>query len=170
MESKSNRSSYASHRGSKTPLSPSDSVISLGSFRPSLVWLFNHIRREDQENLTKEDLGLLLGASLDNSQLDEAFTNLDVDGDGEISLDEFLAGFTRFWQEAPNTPGYESKAFTFNSLPRRKRRMQEDYYETASLQQVVNGAGRDYAGTTEQGPTEEFMKSLVVLSSHNRCV
>ena len=176
-ESLSNRSSYASQHRGKTPLSPSDSMISLGSFRPSLVWLFNHIRREDQENLTKEDLRLLLGATVDNSQLDEAFVNLDMDGDGEISLDEFLAGFARFWKEAPHTPGYEAKGykFTFNSLPRRSRQRylrEEDFYETTPQTEVhVNGGeASNGAGGEESGPSEDFMKTLDTLSSHNRCV
>ena len=177
MESRSNRSSYASQHRGKTPLSPSDSMISLGSFRPSLVWLFNHIRREDQENLSKEDLRLLLGATVDNSQLDEAFVNLDMDGDGEISQDEFLAGFARFWREAPHTPGYEAKGFTFtfNSLPRRNRQKylrEEDFYETTpqSEMHVNGGEAGNGEGEEETGPSQDFMKTLDTLSSHNRCV
>lgn len=150
-------------RVSRTPLSPTDSVMSIGQFRPSLVWLFNHIRRHDKDALTKEDLRQLLGASVDNTQLDEAFEHLDVDKDGEISLDEFLSGFSRFLREAPHTPGYDKlKAFTFTPhfVPPR-RFSHEDFYETISEPEkcAVNGV---------EGPSEDFMQSLAVLSSHNR--
>lgn len=148
------------------PLSPSDSCVSISSFRPSLVWLFNHIRHEGRENLIKEDLRQLLGASVDNAQLNEAFEHLDVDGDGEISLDEFIGGFARFWKEAPHTPGYEKLRFTFPGHPaaapvRAVPERVEEHYEG-------EGGGENHFHEEEAEPSDEFKRSLVQLSSHNR--
>ena len=129
---------------------------SLGRFRPSLLWLFNHTRRDDRENLTKEDLRKLLGASVDDVQLDAAFQHLDVDNDGEISKDEFLGGFSTFLKEAPNTPSYEKpQPFDppFGRLP------MEEHYETSSLREKCSLNGRE---------REDFQRSLTQLSSHNR--
>ena len=170
-------------------LSPTDSVISIGSFRPSLVWLFNHIRRQDQDALTKEDLRRLLDVDVDNVQLEEAFENLDTDRDGQISLDEFLAGFARFLREAPVTPGADKRK-TFSVLLRRthaqsghaeparpsapsatgragghrpslrRRIIEEECFES------VDGGGKMNGDNVE--PSENFSRSLVILSSHNR--
>ena len=142
------------------PLSPTDSCVSISSFRPSLVWLFNHIRPEGRENLVKEDLRQLLGATVDNAQLNEAFGHLDVDGDGEISLDEFIGGFARFWKEAPHTPGYEKLRFSFpmhSSVAK-----VEEHYEG-------EGGGENSYHEMEE-PSDEFKRSLVQLSSHNRYI
>ena len=129
------------------PLSPSDSVMSIGAFRPSLVWLFNHIRREDRDYLTKEDLKQLLGSKVDSTQLDEAFENLDLDKDREISLDEFIAGFAKFWKEAPHTPGSDPvESFNFPPEPQ-----VEERYESGDCV-----------------PSDKLKESLSVLSSHNR--
>ena len=167
-------------------LSPTDSVISLGSFRPSLVWLFNHIRRKDQDSLTKEDLRKLLDVDMDNAQLDEAFENLDTDRDGQVSLDEFLAGFARFLREAPVTPGYDKRA-SFNFLlgrthaqsshaeqsrrgarssglraSLRRRLAEEECFESTDSAKKVEMNGDSVE------PSEDFSRSLVILSSHNR--
>ena len=129
------------------PLSPSDSVMSIGAFRPSLVWLFNRIRREDRDYLTKEDLKQFLGAKVDSTQLDEAFENLDLDKDGEISLDEFIAGFAKFQKEAPHTPGSDPvESFNFPPEPQ-----VEERYESGDCV-----------------PSDKLKESLSVLSSHNR--
>ena len=149
--------------GMPPPLSPSDSCVSISSFRPSLVWLFNHIRHEGRENLIKEDLRKLLGATVDNAQLNEAFDHLDLDGDGEISLDEFIGGFAKFWKEAPHTPGYEKLRFSFPSQPEVESRRLEEHYEG-------EGGGENHFHEEVEEPTEEFKRSLVQLSSHNRCV
>ena len=159
--------SVSSGVGHMAPLSPTDSCVSISSFRPSLVWLFNHIRREGRENLIKEDLRQLLGASVDNAQLNEAFTHLDLDGDGEISLDEFIGGFARFWKEAPHTPGYEKLRFSFPGHPLEERRgivkeKIEEHYE--------GEGGENNCHVDEEEPSEEFKRSLIQLSSHNRCV
>ncbi len=139
------------HRRSSSsivPRSRSDSTASIGSLRPSLVWLFNHIRRDETECLTKEDLQQLLGATVDSSQLDEAFGHLDMDKDGEISLDEFIAGFAKFWKEAPHTPGYDAlPSFTFTPPV-----TVEEHYES------------------DREPSHRLNKSLAALSSHNRYV
>ena len=181
MYSQASLDRASNHSGSMTrslrfPLSPSDSVASLSSFRPSLVWLFNHIRRdEERESLTKEDLRQLLGAAVDNAQLDEAFTRLDTDGDGEVSLDEFLSGFARFWKEAPHTPGHESLHKSFFMSPQHLGSApdpvvvgdeadhgvvveQEEFFETSLDGTKENGGG----------VSENFQQHLEVLSSHNR--
>ena len=138
-------------RGLKTPISPSDSVISIGQFRPSLVWLFNHIRQEDRDALTKDDLRELLGASVDSVQLDLAFQHLDTNRSGEISLDEFLGGFAQFLKEAPHTP--RPPHYVNFTRPRRRRLETEEFFEAAE---------------EEEGPSEDFKRSLTILSSHNR--
>lgn len=138
------------HKSSKSNvplLSRSDSCMSIGAFRPSLAWLFNHVRREDQENLSKEDLKHLLGATVNSAQLDEAFENLDLDKDGEISLDEFIAGFAKFWKEAPHTPGAENMSFLF---------------PTGSK------CGVDHYESQEMAPSPRLKECLTTLSSHNR--
>lgn len=122
--------------------------MSIGAMRPSLVWLFNHIRPEDRDYITKNDLHALMGgkSQVDTGQLDEAFENLDMDRDGEVSLDDFVAGFAKFWKEAPHTPGIERLPnFTFPTG--------HDQYE---------------CDTAEHSPSERLKESLVALSSHNR--
>lgn len=164
-------------------LSPTDSVLSISSFRPSLVVLFNHIRRKDQDALTKEDLRRLLGLDIDSAQLDEAFENLDTDGDGQISLDEFLAGFARFLREAPVTPGYDKRA-SFNFLLGRAHAQAEQTRRGARASSLRSSVRRRLAEeecfeSTDSGkkvemngdsvePSEDFSRSLVILSSHNR--
>ncbi len=134
-------------RSSGSSIPRSDSTVSIGAFRPSLVWLFNHIRRDEADSLSKEDLQGLLGATVDSTELDEAFDRLDLDKDGEISLDEFLTGFAKFWKEAPHTPG-------FDSLP------------TFSLPDTVKEV--HYECTTSQEPSHRLNECLSTLSSHNR--
>ncbi len=132
----------------------SDSTVSIGAFRPSLVWLFNHIRRDEADSLSKEDLQGLLGSTVDSTQLDEAFDRLDLDKDGAISLDEFLAGFATFWKEAPHTPGFEPLPnFSFNQvLP---STVMEVHYES---------------NTGSHEPSQRLNDCLATLSSHNRYV
>lgn len=150
---------------SKPPLVPSGSTMSLGS-RPPLIWLFNHIRQEGKTSLSKEDMQKLVGPQVDPVQLDLAFENLDADGDGVVSMDEFIAGFTRFWRETPDTPSNSLSLkpdFSFSSPVRtgRKRLPSEEQYEYL---------GEDTSIKEEVGPDEEFQRTLCVLSSHNRCV
>lgn len=158
--------------GSRAPLSPSDSCTSLGSFRPSLVWLFNRIRHEDQDCLTKDDLCHLLGTTVDSAQLDEAFERLDLDGDGLISLDEFIAGFATFWREAPHTPTpagslAEKAGFAFPT-----RQLIEEHYESQrnGSHDSRNGSHDSRKGSVDydETPSVEFESALNVLSSHNR--
>lgn len=113
-------------------------------------------------SLTKDDLQRLLGTSVDCSEVDEAFDNLDIDGDGMISLDDFLAGFARFLKEAPDTPGYDkTRAFSFipQFLSPRHSMMHEEHYESVVEPEAVNGV-------SEQ--SEDFQRSLVLLSAQNR--
>ena len=166
-------------------LSPTDSVASsIGSSHgPLLMWVFKHIRRENQDSLTKEDLRRLLDVDIDNEQLDEAFENLDMDGDGRVSLDEFLSGFARFLREAPTTPGKDIHHMLLASgglmdpsqqRPRtsgrkrgslRRRLVDEECYESTD-----NGVGRvsEVNGEPTVKPSENFDQSLGTLSSHNR--
>lgn len=109
----------------------------------------------------------MLGASVDSTQLNEAFENLDVDGDGEISLDEFLAGFARFLCEAPHTGGTKPmSAVAELGLLRRRSHLLEDQFVYDCGSDVVD---RRHGGCEkEQQPSEEFQQSLITLSSHNR--
>ena len=146
--------------GTKTPLSPCDSVMSISQFRPSLVCLFNQLRQEDKEALTKEDLRLLLGGSVDSGELDAAFERLDTDKDGQICLDEFLAGFAQFLKEAPRTPAPERKHFAFSPVRFKK---QEDLFETQPQEEMARCSTNGGSG-----PSEAFRSSLRTLSTHNR--
>ena len=144
-------------------LNPTDS---LSSIRPPLVWLFNHIRQEGKSSLYKEDLQKLVGPQVDPSQLDQAFENLDADGDGEVSQEEFISGFARFWRETPDTPGIEKKCdFSFSPSHflggGRNRLPSEEHYEYD---------GNELCGEEEEvpEPNEQFQRTLGVLSSHNK--
>ena len=169
--------------GAGRTLLPSDSVSSISSHDTLLVWMFEHIRRENQDSLTKEDLRKLLEVDIDNEQLDEAFENLDTDGDGRVSLDEFLSGFARFLREAPTTPGHDRhpdfallRASGGHGEPAvrlraggkkrggsaRRSLVVEECYESAD-----NGADQVNGGPAVR-PSEDFAQSLVTLSSHNR--
>ncbi len=141
-------------------LTPSESSLSLGSICPSLVKLFNHIRQPDRTSLSKDDLRKLIGSQVDNAQLDMAFENLDVNKDGEISLDEFISGFSRFWKEAPPTPGMDIKTFSPSHLLPPRRPLAEEHYEY--------GGEEEEGEALNGGPTEEFQRTLLALSSHNR--
>ena len=125
------------------------------------------MRHDDREALTKADLQSMLGASVDSIQLNEAFENLDVDGDGEISLDEFLAGFARFLCEVPHTGSTKpmSAAAQLGLLQRRSLLLEDQFvYDCGS-----DVADRKQTGwEKEQKPSEEFQQSLIALSSHNR--
>lgn len=151
-------SSTDSMESPKPPLNPSGSTMSLGS-RPPLVWLFNHIRQEGKTSLSKEDLQKLVGPQVDPQQLDLAFENLDADKDGVVSMDEFIAGFSRFWKETPDTPAHKQYNFNFTSPAHRTKRLpSEEHFEYLgedSMEEAV-------------GPDEEFQRTLCVLSSHNR--
>ena len=162
-------------------LSPTDSVSSVSSHGALLVWMFEHIRRENQDSLTKEDLRKLLEVDIDNEQLDEAFEKLDTDGDGRVSLEEFIGGFSRFLREVPATPGHERhpdlallRASSGQGEPAvrlrpkrgsvRRRPVDEECYESAD-----NGADRlEVNGEPAVKPSKDFAQSLVTLSSHNR--
>ena len=146
-------SSTDSMEPSKPPLLPTSSTMSLGS-RPPLVWLFNHIRQEGKTSLSKEDLQKLVGPQVDPHQLDLAFENLDADRDGVVSMDEFIAGFSRFWRETPDTPALKQQEFSFLG----KRLPSEEHYEYMGEESIEE----------EAGPDEEFQRTLCVLSSHNR--
>ncbi len=145
-------------------LIPSDS---LGSMRPSLVWLFDHIRESDEGNLTKNDLKRLLGSQMNSSQLDQAFENLDTNRDGEISLEEFIAGFAKFWKEAPHTPSSlgEQQMFAFSPAhfmgPLRQRLQMEEHYE-------YRGDEEENEEKKKSSPSAHFQSMLSALSSHNR--
>ena len=147
-----------------SPLKQSLSTVSLGSICPSLVRLFNHMRQENRNTLTKDDLRKMVGPQVDSYQLDQAFENLDVDGDGQISLDEFIAGFSRFWKEAPHTPSLDGKEqFGFSPshlMAVQERDVSEERYEYSG----------EEAFDKDGGPTEQFQKTLLALSSHNRLI
>ena len=164
-------------------LSPADSVTSIGSTRaPLLSVMFHHIRRDNQDSLTKEDLRRLLDVDMDNEQLDEAFENLDVDGDGRVSQDEFLGGFARFLLEAPTTPGKDRNSLLLGGGPEqggqrgrgggrrrgsvRRRLVDEECFESATDTHAMNGAERP--GGPAAKPSETFAGSLSTLSSHNK--
>ena len=142
------------------PLTPSESTS-----RHPLVWLFNYFRQEGKSSLCKEDLEKLVGPQVDPVQLDLAFEKLDADRDGVVSMDEFIAGFARFWKEAPNTPAHKRGSFSFSpshsllvksNLPK-EHPLEEHYeYEGNSTVEEVGG------------PDENFQKTLGILSSHNR--
>lgn len=166
-------------------LSPSDSVTSIHA--PLLTWMFTHIRRENQDSLTKEDLRKLLGleVDIDNEQLDEAFENLDMDGDGRVSLDEFLGGFARFLREAPTTPGSERAEFALLRVSGdlaaqqrgrtsgkkrgsvRRRLVDEECFESTAGNGAETGHVEMNGGPAIK-PSENFALSLDTLSSHNR--
>lgn len=150
------RTTSVDSMGSPTQPELHERSMSLGSIRPSLVWLFNHIRQEDSASLSKEDLRKFLGSQVDSVQLDQAFENLDVDGDGEISLEEFIAGFARFWKEAPHAKDNQFSLSPSHLLPVQKR-VSEEQYEYG---------GEEYSKST--GPSEHFQKTLSALSSHNK--
>lgn len=153
-----------------------DSVSSLiGPLRPSVMWMFNHIRREDQEAITKDDLKRLLGVNDNESsaQLNEAFERLDVDEDGQISLEDFMTGFARFLREAPNTPGPDASLKGFDLTPTRAAikydsaranapKMVEECYESNSDENSISTATKE--------PSVSFQHSLYALSTHNKCV
>lgn len=147
------------------PLSSTDSSLSLGSIRPPLVWLFNHLRQEGRTSLVKQDLEKLVGPQVDPVQLNQAFENLDADGDGVVSMDEFIAGFARFWRNTPDTPSHKHHEFNISpshSLDWRKQQLpSEEHYEYC---------GEETMDKDEGGPDEEFQKTLCVLSSHNRYI
>ena len=143
----------------RPPLNPTDSTMSLGGSRPPLVWLFNYFRQEGKTGLCKEDLQRLVGPQVDPVQLDLAFENLDADRDGVVSMDEFIAGFARFWRETPDTPTHKNYNFSFSPLHSlgRKRQPSEEHFEYGGEENVEDG-----------GPDERFQETLHVLSSHNR--
>ena len=140
----------------QTPLSPTGS---LRGWRPSLVWLFNHIRADDRDYLTKEDLVNILGGTIDSAELDEAFEKLDTDGDGRIKIDEFMGGFATFLRDAHHSPmhGPDMAMRQRSGSFRRKRRpIQELFYESGSS--VEEGAT----------PPPGFKQSLSFISPQNR--
>lgn len=151
-------------------LKPTDSTASLGSSTP-LVWVFNHFRQEGKTSLCKEDLQRLVGPQVDSVQLDQAFDNLDADRDGEVSMDEFIAGFARFWRDTPDTPSHKKYNFSFSPshslsssvtsslITRRRRLPSEEHYEYG---------GEEVIDEEDKGPNEQFQKTIDVLSSHNR--
>ena len=161
-------------------ISPTDSIASIGtSHGPLLMAVFKHIRRENQDSLTKEDLRKLLGVDIDSEQLDEAFENLDMDGDGRVSLNEFLSGFARFLYEAPPTPGRDRHPLlrAVGGLGEmgtqrarnggkkrgstRRRLVDEECFESTDHDAEVNGE-------PAVKPSGDFYESLTTLSSHNR--
>lgn len=142
--------------------------------------MFHHIRQDNQDSLSKEDLRRLLDVDMDNEQLDEAFENLDVDGDGRVTLEEFLGGFARFLLEAPMTPGKDRNSMLLaagldQSGQRARRRgsmrrrlVDEECFESTDPH-AVNGAERPGEnGGPAVKPSENFAESLGTLSSHNR--
>lgn len=148
------------------PLKPTDSTTSLGS-RPPLVWLFNHFRQEGKTSLCKEDLQRLVGPQVDPLQLDQAFDNLDADGDGEVSMDEFIAGFARFWRETPDTPSHKMYDFNFSPSHSMNSSSLISTSRHQPLEEHFEYGGEEDLGE-EGGPDEQFQRTLCVLSSHNR--
>lgn len=151
------------------PLKSTESTASLGSTQHPLVWLFNHFRQEGKTSLCKEDLQRLVGPLVDPVHLDQAFDNLDADRDGEVTMDEFIAGFSRFWRETPDTPSHKMYDFSFSPshsmnssslINARKHLPSEEHYEYGGVENIEE----------EVGPDEHFQSTLCVLSSHNRWV
>ena len=139
---------------SRTLTSPSGS---LRGWRPSLVWLFNHIRAEDRDYLTKEDLMTILGGTVDSEELDEAFEKLNSDGSGRITIDEFMEGFATVLRDAQHSSDTAMRPRSA-SFRRRRPPVQELFYESENSSQE----GR----ASSQG----FNQSLSFLSPQNRCV
>ena len=135
------------------PLYSGDSTMSLTSARHPLVWVFNRFRQEGKTSLCKDDLSKLVGPQVDPIQLDLAFENLDADHDGQVTIDEFIAGFSRFWCETPDTPKQEVSPLHST----RPRLLTEEHYEYGGEESVE-----------DVGPDEQFHTTLGVLSSHNR--
>lgn len=145
------------------PMSPTGSL--LRGFRPSLHCLFQHIRGPgERDYVTKEDLRVILRGEVDPNDLDEAFDRLDRDGNGQITEDEFMNGFSTFLVEASAAQHQEDDfdtnigghTFTRTSSVRRSRRkpLPERLYEAQE-------------GDVRK-PSDEFKKSLKSLSLHNR--
>ena len=142
---------------SNFPVSPTGSL--LRGWRPSLHWLFQHIRgSEDRDYVTKEDLRAMLKGQVDQKDLDEAFERLDQNSNGEVTENEFMTGFATFLCEASTFPQEEEESET--NLHRtgsfrhgqRRRQAPEHCYET---QLGIN-------------PSDSFKRSLKPFSVHNR--
>lgn len=144
------------------PSSPTGSL--LRGFRPSLHWLFQHIRGSgERDYVTKEDLRLILRGEVDSHDLDEAFDRLDSDGNGRITEDEFMTGFATFLVHASTTANEEDDfdttvgghTFRRNSSMRRSRKpVKEILYEAQEGEEKI--------------PSDQFKNSLKHLSLHRR--
>ena len=144
-----------------TPLSPTGGM----AWRPSLAVLFHQFRRSsDRDYLTKEDLREVF---VDASELDEAFAKLDSDGNGRITLEEFMAGFATFLRQTQSGGASEDKSDTSprtdsgfrrsGSTRRsaRRRPIPEIYFESDTT-------------SSEEKPGDTFTTSIKPLSSQTK--
>ena len=155
-----------------TPLSPTGSL--LRGWRPSLAALFHQFRgSSDRDYLVKEDFSEVF---IDASQLDKAFEVLDSDGNGRITLDEFMAGFATFLRQSqsscklppstetdspPLQQNEDKKGFRIRRSVRR-RPIPEIFFETTDNSSNNND--------DKQKPTETFKTSLKPLPTRTQYV
>lgn len=148
-----------------TPLSPTGSL--LRGWRPSLAALFHQFRgSSDRDYLLKEDFSEVF---LEPSDLDKAFSELDKDGDGRITLEEFMAGFATFLRQsqsrrptmtdtALDPGGFRRKGSVRRSV--RKRPVPEVFFETSDTT----------VDDDKKKPTVAFKSSLKPLGTRTQYV
>ena len=146
------------------PMSPTGSL--LRGWRPSLHWLFQHIRGSgDREYVTKEDLKSMLRGQVDSTDLDEAFDRLDRNGNGQITETEFMNGFATFLLEASSAENIEDDFDPFGGSSFRSR---SSSFRRSQRRRPVQELVYEAQEGEVRKPSESFKKSLKHLSIHNR--
>ena len=144
------------------PTTPTGSLTR--GWRPSLAWLFQHIRGStDRDYITKDDLSAMFCGQIEADLLDEAFDKLDSDSNGRITLEEFMGGFSTFLREAQSHNGsnelvpdegyYRSRSGSV----RKRRTIFEETFENDTNSRVIK-------------PSDSFKRSLKPLSIRNRYI